>query len=313
MARLSEKYVAGFLDSDGSIQVVLRADCNYPMISLAFSQSTDQDEVLHLIQRDYGGALTYSAARAAGDPGGKASAATTLALGSKASRMLLSRIHKHLVVKRRYAEVCLDVIKEKVTKDDHERVRAYLKVQRQIPSTYMPNYPSRKWMAGYLDGDGCFSVQRLSKLGNASLILHVAAAKYDEIGIRLLQKAFGGRLHDMCSGRVTQWCLPFPPSKAKEVLNFCGQYLVVKRDQAEFVKGCAEMGHYRDGSSIKAALKQLKAHPHRLSEPNADVSAMLALVQDIPPRQRQDYGAFERDARGRITGKRGVSDSRAVL
>lgn len=313
MAKLSEKYLAGFLDSDGSIQVVMRADCNYPMLSLQFSQVTSQDEVLHRIQQDYGGALNYRPAREAGEPGGKASAATFLTFGSKASRLLLSRIHKYLVVKRHYAEVCLDVIKRPVTENEHETVRAYLRAQRKVPSTYMPNYPSRKWMAGYLDGDGCFSIQRLSKLGNASLIFHVSAAKYDDVGLRLLHKAFGGRLHDMCGGGVTQWCLPFPPSKAKEVIAHCGQYLIVKKDQADFVKGCAEMGHYRDGSNIKAALKQLKAHPHRLSEPNVNVPAMLALIQDIPPRQRQDYGAFERDASGRITGKRGVSDSRTAL
>ena len=315
MATLSEKYVAGFLDSDGSIGMQFRADCAHPLLVLRFSQLEDKDAVIHRIAAEYVGAVGSVCAGTATAPQGQVARnrQTILTLGPKASRLLLQRIHKYMVVKRRYAEVCLDLIEQTITKDDHDRVKAYLKAQRKVPSEYMPNYPSRKWLAGYLDGDGCFSVARISKFGNASLLLHVAAATYDDVGIRLLQKAFGGRLHPMCNGSVTQWCLALPPSKALEIIDHCGQYMVVKRAQAYVIKGCAQMGHYRDGRNIKEALKQLKAHPHRLSEPDTDVTPWLDKIHDVPPRPRQDYGDFFRNAGGRIMGKHGVSDSRDAL
>jgi len=43
------------------------------------------------------------------------------------------------------------------------------------------------------------------------------------------------------------------------------------------------MGHFRDGNNIVPALKHLKAHPHRLSEPKPDVHALVSKVQDLPP------------------------------
>jgi ribosomal protein S14 len=55
---------------------------------------------------------------------------------------------------------------------------------------------------------------------------------------------------------------------------------VTKKDQAMFILGCAKMGHYRDGKSIKAGLKHLKAQEHRLSESEADVSGLLKTVED---------------------------------
>ena len=79
--------------------------------------------------------------------------------------------------------------------------------------------------------------------------------------------------------------------------------LIIKQDQARFLLGCAEMGHFRDGKSIKSALKQLKAQPHRLSEPKADVPALLATVQD-PPNPRPEIA--RRVAAGRARTRNGA-------
>jgi hypothetical protein len=79
--------------------------------------------------------------------------------------------------------------------------------------------------------------------------------------------------------------------------------MVVKRDQAQFLLGCAKMGHLRDGENIKAALKHLKARPHRLNEQGADIGHLLQKVQDLPRKKRTDYGEFVRNARGHIIGK----------
>ena len=144
-------------------------------------------------------------------------------------------------------------------------------------------------MAGYIDGDGCISVAQIRKpSGVADLVLHIAASVYDTEGIETIHKAFGGRINDMCEGRVRQYAVTLSPSKIKEIFEEIHPSMIVKKDQAELILKCAAMGHLRDGEAIKAALKHLKAHPHRLSETKPDVHALFQTIRDLPQYVR-DY------------------------
>lgn len=276
MARLSEKYIAGFFDADGSVQVVFVADCTTPQLRIAFSQKTEQDEVLHLIQKDYGGCITY-------DMIGSGQYTKLSFSGNKQCHMLLNRIKNFSVLKRRYIEVCLDLCSRKLDRSERERVRAYLKAQRKIKSYPIPTFPPRKWLAGYFDGDGCLSatVHKNSKNGGAHVRACFSAEDCYVGGVELIQKAFGGSLKRLREN-VMQWYLDVPASKATEFFDYFGKYAVVKRTQIEFILRCAAMGHFRDGKNIVAGLKHLKAHPHRLSEPKPDVNALVQSVQDVP-------------------------------
>lgn len=276
MSTLSEKYLAGFLDADGSIQVMWRAvdrddsdpTVRRPYLSLQFSQRADRDEVLRSINASFGGKM-YA----------QRGYSTLMIFGSPAVQVLM-RIKQYLVVKRNYAEAVLALLgkPQKV-----ELAQAYLKAQRKVRSEPLPNYPSRKWAAGYVDGDGSFSA-RISKNRSygCNVVLEVASSDYDSEGIELLQKAFGGSIGVMDSKRVhlRKWTLVIPPSKLMEIERHFGQYLIVKKPQFDFLMGCARMGHFRDGKSIHAGLKQLKAQPHRLSE--SSVKDLLRDVRDVP-------------------------------
>lgn len=278
MTTLSEKYLAGFLDADGSIQVmwrpVDRADSDptvrRPYLALEFSQRSDRDEVLRQIQATFGGKLSENV---------RGPYSKLVIFGSPAVQVL-TRIQKHLVIKRHYAGAVLDLLgaPRKV-----ELAQAYLKAQRLLPSNPLPNYPSRKWAAGYFDGDGCISARLNKNRTAAAVYFEIACAAHDSEGVAILQKAFGGSINDMDASRkhLKKWVLSVPPSKLKELDRHFGQYLIVKKSQFDFLMGCAQMGHFRDGSSINSALKQLKAQPHRLSEPNA-VSQLLSTVRDVP-------------------------------
>jgi hypothetical protein len=197
--------------------------------------------------------------------------------------MLLNRIKNFSVLKRRYIEVCLDMRSRVVDRSQVDLLRAYMKAQRKIKSYPIPTFPPRKWLAGYFDGDGCLSasVHKNSKHGGAAVVVNIPAENCYEGGIELIHKAYGGSIKQMREN-VKQWYLSVPASKAKEFFGYFGKYSIVKKSQIEFILKCAEMGHFRDGKSIVASLKHLKAHPHRLSEPKPDVNTLVQSVKDVP-------------------------------
>lgn len=278
---LSEKYLAGFLDSDGCIYIQWLKEGWKPQLRINFSQKEEQDKVLSMIHEEYGGYTKTMKINGVNYNG--------LDFCGKGADMLLNRIKKHLVVKRHYADICIALSREKAFNIPELKKR--MNAERRIKSLPLPNFPSRKWLAGYLDGDGCISVQEISKTGNATMVLHVACSDYDTEGIELLSKAYGAPVFDMAQGRCRQWKRTLPPSKAREIFEPIVKYMVTKQDQAQLLLGCAAMGHYRDGKSIKAALKQLKASPHRLNEPGVNVSELLKSIKDVDrPWSGDGYG-----------------------
>lgn len=295
MANLSEKYVAGFLDSDGSIQVLWRAldrsdsdpTMRRPYLSLEWTQLTCNDKVLQRIKDAVGGTITTR----------DETKSSTLKLFGGEAVKLLSRIEKYLVVKRHYAQVVLELLGKP---HKHELAVAYLKAQRKVKGKRIPNYPSRKWLAGYFDGDGTFGCRIGKGRTSAQLAAQITASKYDSEGVDLLAKVFGGSLAERSpnGNPLITWTLTMPPSKVKEFVGYFASELITKREQAYFVLGCAEMGHFRDGESISAGLKHLKAQPHRLSEPEMDISALLQQVKDLP-NPRPEIGRRSAAARHR--------------
>lgn len=254
MARLSEKYIAGFLDADGGISLVFHGYKHTPQLLIGFSQKTERDSVLYMIQEVAGGAIDHVVVNNI--------SYTRLSIWSSKAKMLLYRIMKFLVIKKHYASIALDMA-DRIT-EDVEVSKKLLKEQRQIKSYPLPNFPSRKWMAGYIDGDGCFSINRISKNGNAQPIFTVKSSSFDSEGIELLYKAFGGIVHQY--GNIVQYRLALPPSKAIEFLGLFINHLIIKKSQAELILECARMGHYHNGKHIKEQLKHLKAHEQRLND-----------------------------------------------
>ena len=276
MATLSEKYVAGFFDADGSVNVVFQANCKTPQLRIGFSQATLQDEVLHRIHAEWGGCISYNVIK------GASYTHLTYSRNRQCST-LLNRIRKFSVIKRHYIDVCLDVCSRQIGREEIPRVREYLKIQRKQRALPLPKHPTRKWLAGYIDGDGCISVTSLRKpFGQAAMMLHIAASEFDTEGIEVIQNAFGGAIHGMCDGRVRQLAISLQASKINEIFSEIAEHMIVKQDQAKFILKCAAMGHLRDGENIKAALKHLKAHPHRLNEPKPDLEALVKTVRDLP-------------------------------
>lgn len=260
MRVLSDKYIAGFLDSDGSIRIDKTG-----RLCLVFSQKLSNDGVIELIHKALGkGSLLVRTGRRRG----KICYSRRLALQGQAAIDILCRLKPHLVTRRRNADKLLREI------GFTERVGP--------PS--IPKHPARAWLAGYFDGDGCIYAHANRRGGSATVKVSIDGNVDERDGMELVQKAFGGTIGTRGSGKVLRWSMVLDASKAKEFLSYIAPHLLNKREQAYFVLGCARMGHFRDGETIADILRVMKTHPHRLSDlaSEVDVSSYVARVKDIP-------------------------------
>jgi len=279
MSRLGDKYIAGFLDADGCITMEwseikrdFASPIRKPHLVLKFAQLTQKDEVIYRIQEAIGGRIS---SRMMNDK----DFYTSLIIAGKDAEMALSRIQKYLVVKRHIAGIALEMNKKTM---DRKEGTAFFRMNRKVQSYPLPNFPTRQWLAGYFDGDGCFATRLPKGRSAVQFMAEIACSDYDSEGIELIQKVFGGAIHPHgAEGHLRVWSMAISPSKAKQFVGYFNKHLIVKKEQSDFILGCADMGHYRDGISIKSAMKQLKAHPHRLNEPRPNASMFLKDVREM--------------------------------
>lgn len=276
MGKLSSKYIAGFIDADGCIGVQWKKGTYKPLLQVSAAQATLQDEVLHLIQMEHGGRMRVKRI--------KDKDYSELFLTGSTAEKLLNRIKNELVIKRHYAHAVLSVIEKRVPPDDLLATKRWLKEQRRVKSLPIPNFPPRKWLAGYFDGDGSIWTIYRKRSDYVQVAAGISCSSYDTEGIETIHKAFGGVIkpHTQCNNGVQQWIVSLSPSKAISFLEYFAKHSVVKRSQTDFILACARMGNFRDGTTIHETMKKLKAHPHRLSEPGVDVKALVANVKRIP-------------------------------
>jgi len=272
----SEKYLAGFVDADGHLSVRARIGAR-PDLELQVVQRTTHADVLFYAHELFDGHMDTS----------HEGLYTRLSLRGGPARKAFERLKKYLVLKRDQAERFLDLVDCSVvlkTEGDVKAVRQRVKEIRAYGATHEPNFPARKWMAGYVDGDGSFAVKVCKKTGYAYPSLVILAAPNYFVGITLLHKAFGGQLQAM--GQNAVWAVSLSqPSKIKQVLGHFAQYLVLKKPQAYFLLGCAERGNLRDGEAIHRTIKALNAQQHRLSDPAAEAARFVQEVRfDVPTR-----------------------------
>lgn len=289
---LSEKYLAGFVDADGHLSVRARIGAR-PDLEFSAAQAAGFQEPLLAMQEEFGGIIrTRHDGRH-----------VELLMRGGPARKAFERLKKYLVLKRDQAERFLDLVDRGVvldTKRDVRAVRERVKEIRAYGAIREPNYPARKWMAGYIDGDGSFVVKVCRKTGYAYPALTILAAPNYVVGITLLHKAFGGRIQAI--GENAVWTVSLSqPSKIEQVLGHCAQHLLRKQAQAYFLLGCARKGNLRDGEAIHRTIMALNAQQHRLSDPASYADSLLGGVRfDIPKRpQGRPAGVVETRPRKR--------------
>ncbi len=263
----SEKYLAGFLDADGHFSVRARKGAK-PDLEVSCCQRSIYSEPLFYARDLFGGSIRekydgkYLEWQARGG----------------IARKAYERLKKYLVLKKDHASLFLELVDSSFvlhSDEDVRMIRNRVKEIRKYGATSQPNFPSRKWMAGYIDGDGSFNVKLCKKTGYAYPLLCILSAPNYVVGITLLQKAFNGNICGI--GQNAQWTLSLSqPSKVKQLLEYCGKYLFIKKPQGQFILGCAANGNFRDGANIRETIKALNSRQHRLSD--SDVNKLVNAI-----------------------------------
>jgi hypothetical protein len=274
---LSEKYMAGFIDADGYLGVRCRIGAKPDLIFEISQHEKFAFVTLKPIMEEFGGQVRT-----------KLEKYKVLSMRCGPARKLYERLAKFLVIKHDIAIEYLnfvdhaDITKEKKEVDLYRRIVKDIKKQGR--TSPLPNYPSRKWLAGYFDGDGCFSVS--VKGGYAYPVAAILSAPHLNAGIELTRKAFGGTMCTLKDGNQLWQLALTDPSKCISFLEFFSQYLVEKKAQAYFLLGCARNGNFRDGKSIRESMLTLHAQQHRLSNPEQVASEYVDRIRfDIPKKQ----------------------------
>lgn len=233
------KYFAGFFDADGSFDIrpVKRdEDCYQVNLKATIYQKTDFDAPLHTFAEEWETEVKYD---------GRGLSNVTLQ-GSKARRFM-EQVKNHLVIKRNVVEYLLSLDKLKFTKDELKELRPSIKAARAV-SSGEKNFPSRQWMAGYVDGDGCISSSYRKTDGVLEFKLNVCSHHTQAAGLYLLKKFFGGYItQGIGKGENTlSWQVSLGQTKAEEVLTYFIKHSQIKRAQLEYALGVIRSGkHFR--------------------------------------------------------------------
>lgn len=198
------KYLAGLLDADGSL-------------SFKFSKTSSGNTYLYLVM-----ALSASAKidrhgylKSLGDRAGSCCAityeketysdATKWHVQSRAElNQLLPRLLKHMIIKAKHWNLLFSLFTAYKGQDVTDKVEQLKRIQttsRKRTGALKPkNYPSTAWVAGYLDGDGCYTTKNGKPL-HVGAICNVT----DTVALRLLQKSFGGSVYAPRSDNTQLW------------------------------------------------------------------------------------------------------------
>lgn len=197
------KYLAGLLDADGSLSLSFKHDPNREgryfvglSLKLSSSDAVDKHGFVESIPKTYGFGTTTR--------DGKQHQFVNWVVSKRSElEMLLPRFIKHMVIKGKHWQWLLEmwrtarVDRPTCSLKEREVLTAASKESRRLNVGPLrpKNHPTWAWVAGYLDGDGCYSYrQNLANTGYLQWTIHVSAVSHvnDTAGLELLQKAFGG-------------------------------------------------------------------------------------------------------------------------
>lgn len=217
------KYFAGFVDADGSISIhVQKRDDDryglYPKVQIG--QLAFRNDNLKEVADLYNVNLITR----------KLDGLTLVELTGSKAEMFLNNIKKHLVIKDDVCEYILSLPKE-VNRKELSAIKTIVKQLRK-KNTPTKNFPSRKWMAGYIDGDGCLDCT-IKPNGTLSTRLTIASAVDAQAGCRLIAKQFGGNF--TIRGNALHYQISMSLSKTREIYDYCGKHLRIKKAQMELV------------------------------------------------------------------------------
>lgn len=188
--------------------------------------------------------------------------------GSKAVQ-LLQQIKNHSILKRNLMEWLISMNGKKLTQDELPDVRSKLKSLRADKTLSKKDYPSRQWLAGYIDGDGCFTSVYDKKYGGIVFRLMITSHKDDPQGIELIRKAYGGYIYVRKDMNYSYHLSLADRGTAEKLFKGVLPHIKVKRTQADFVWGVIRNGrHLKKNGATPQSNKELHERLKFLKQPN---------------------------------------------
>jgi hypothetical protein len=196
------KYLAGLLDADGSLFfsfVKYKEDMYNVRLNLVLQQSESIDMNGSLIKYLSGVMGDYLHIELHNKDWSDANRWYITSL--KELNMLIPRVVKHMVIKAKHWKRLLDkynnLYGKTVSFEEMMKLKEFSKESRKDTGPLKPKkHPTWAWVAGYLDGDGCYYMRTRKKWKGIwkELQVSVVSKNEDDIGILFLKHAFSGRI-----------------------------------------------------------------------------------------------------------------------
>lgn len=246
------KYLAGLMDADGSLCFHFKhyRDDKYNVsLKLVLQQSVSIDRDGKFINwlNTFGG-FSQPIKVDRGDNPNWSDANRWTVTSLTELNMLVPRLTKHMVIKAKHWEALLSKINsihgKSVSTIEMNELKEFAKTSRQNSGPLKPKkHPTWAWVAGYIDGDGCYyQRQRKKNWGVATeLLVRVVAENNDKQSLELLHKAFGGNLKANNHESTHYWTRNLGNADAQFALHFLRKMVIHSRLKKHKIEG---MLHY---------------------------------------------------------------------
>lgn len=230
------KYLAGLLDADGSLAFNFKPQrpkngVNYTltlMMKLTASRVVDKHDFVGSLPELTGLGYTFRWTTEEG----REMVGWYLVRGSDLEK-LLPRLVKHMVIKARHWQWLLEVWRARkqlpfgdklLTPAECDALKTASKDSRQarVGPVKPKNHPTWAWVAGYLDGDGCYvNSPHKHRPGTNKVAVQVSAHMNDVCALEFLHKAFGGNIYTHATSPTCKtWIRNLGKSERSYALRF---------------------------------------------------------------------------------------------
>lgn len=271
------KYYAGLVDSDGYIGLSFNKSTNgkysvYAIVQISLREDSAM-KVLPYLGEFYKIPL-YREEKELGNP------QLNISFSGKKAIRFLNEIKNHLVIKNKLSVFVSEISGNSYFDYELPVIREKLKELRADRTASLKPFPSRQWVAGYVDGDGCL-FSDLTSEGYLHIKLCIASHKNDPQGIELISKYYGGVITVRKDGNYSY---VLSVTKSCKLLADVLPHIKIKRTQFDLVKHIIDSGCHlkKNGASRESnrmlftKLKELKVYqPQRLNETTPEGEATV--------------------------------------
>ena len=188
------KYLSGLLDADGSFFLTFSNSYCYLAIALDLSTGIDKEcKYSEWLSKKLG--VNYSLTTR--ELNAKDVQSIKIVLSKRPTiEMLVPRLLKYLVIKGKHLQNLFNKWKEvsgkRLSSEDILELKQFNKTSRKdVGPIKNKEWLPKAYVAGFIDGDGCYCMKKSSGTYNVSTVSHIS----DRIIADLLFKQYGGRIH----------------------------------------------------------------------------------------------------------------------